>query len=1011
MHTLPLATTSTVLLMAASGVATAQSLFLDLNTSPPFTPSSNPERLVHLNSRTYFSAVDHAGQEPWITDGTPAGTFRIQDIGQGVGSSVPDGFTALPDGRVIFAAYDFADREPWVTDGTGAGTSRILDVSPGIVPSHPGPFVAFAGKVYFLANDGVHGRELWQTDGTAAGTTLVNDLFAPASPQIPVIQEMRVSGGFLYYGINIVGQGLQLVKSDGTAAGTSLVKTLSLDVGGLVDQMLDLNGILLFRAKHPTLGSELWRSDGTAGGTFVVKDIATGGIGSSPSGMFRLGNHVIFAAYDPTIGRELFITDGTPTGTGLLADVNATVSPFSNSSDPIGLGIVGSRLVFSAYQPTVGRELFATDGTTAGTSRIADLWSGSSWSSPSGGAMLNGKLLFAANDGITGIELWETDGTTAGTQRISDILPGFDGFPIEQLTSAGNVVLFTKNDGFHGKELCVSDGTPAGTGLLADLFPGALSAGSDPTELTRIGERLYFVASPSANGAELFSTDGSVAGTQSLLSSATDPSISSFARLTPLGTGMFFFGASPTNGLAPYFTDGTTAGTVKLADTLNCFVSDIAIIGDEVVFQAIEGVTFDVFQYVSDGTVAGTHKLTGFTTSLGASSLEALGDQVLFVASTPETGFELFVTDGTNAGTAPLKDVFPGPDDSLIFEMVRAGSQAFFRADDGVHGYEFWVTDGTTAGTHLVADLEPGPGALSTFSIAPLGDRIVFLTVDSASQQRLWVSDGAVAGTFPIVTIPSNQAFSLGPMGNDDVLLFSTMESNGATHLWRTDGTIAGTFEVPGTNAPQFQQLITDVGTDRELVVTLSNPTTGLELHHTENGSSAPQLVADLAAGYLSSAPTDIERLGNRVFISADDGIHGRELHVLPLLAFDAFVAETFGSGCAPTSTPTPTIGVLGDAIASAPFVIEATALPPSAPSLVLFGVDSAALSIGFGCTLYVAPPFFSFATATNGSGALQVPVPSNPALLGLHAYLQFLASGTGGALHATPGLELVIGN
>lgn len=992
-------------------IASAQSLFLDLNTSPPPPPSSNPEQLVHVNGRTFFAAVDHAGQEPWVTDGTSAGTFRVADIGLGAGASVPDGFAALPDGRVVFAAYDYSDREPWISDGTAAGTIRLRDVKPGAASSLPGPFVSFAGAVYFLADDGVHGRELWRTDGTEAGTTLVKDIFpVPASTAAPTA-EIRAAGGSLYFGMHLLGTGVVLAKSDGTAAGTSIVKALNAEPFGLVDQMIDFSGTLLFRAKHPTLGSELWRSDGTSAGTFVITDLNAGSASSLPSGLFEVGGKVVFAATEPTVGRELFVTDGTAAGTALLENLNPNPSLFDKSSDPIGLGVVGSRLVLSAYQPGIGRELFATDGTAAGTSRIGDLWPGSSWSSPSGGATLNGKLYFAANDGVAGIELFETDGTIGGTQRISDLSPGFDGFPIEHITAAGSLVLFTKNDGVHGEELFASDGTPGNTGLLKDIFEASLSSGSDPTELTRVGDRMFFVANPTLAGSALYSTDGTTAGTQVVVSGATTPALTSFITLTPFRDGLFFFAASPFEGIAPYFTDGTTAGTVKLASTSSCFVSDVAVLDDLVFFQAIDGLTFDVHQYVSDGTVAGTMPLTAFDPFIGADAIETLGDEVLVSGFWPGAGMELIATDGTDAGTRLVKDIHPGIDDSFVFSIVRAGSRAFFRATDGVHGDELWVSDGTTSGTTLIADLTPGPASTVTFALAPLGDRLVFDAFDVANGHRVFVTDGTAAGTTPILTLPAGQSIAFGFSGNDEVLLFTVNDGTATPKLWRTDGTAAGTIAIPSPGLPSFSPFIADIGTDRELVIGLIDRSGGVELHHTADGSTAPALVAEIASGPHSASPSDIERFGDRVFVVADDGLHGRELHVLPLIDFDAFVAESFGSGCAPSGSPLPTIAVVGDATASAPFSIEAASLPISAPALVVFGANAGATPIGFGCALRVAFPFFTFASATNSSGSLQLPVPSNPGFAGLHFHLQVLASGIGGAVSATPGFELVIGN
>ena len=80
---------------------------------------------------------------------------------------------------------------------------------------------------------------------------------------------------------------------------------------------------------------------------------------------------------------------------------------------------------------------------------------------------------------------------------------------------------------------------------------------------------------------------------------------------------------------------------------------------------------------------------------------------MLFEADDGTLGFELYVSNGTVAGTHLLSDIYPGPASSDIRNMTRVGSQAFFTADDGTDGDELWVTDGTSAGTHLVLDIYP----------------------------------------------------------------------------------------------------------------------------------------------------------------------------------------------------------------------------------------------------------------------------------------------------------------
>ena len=89
-------------------------------------------------------------------------------------------------------------------------------------------------------------------------------------------------------------------------------------------------------------------------------------------------------------------------------------------------------LFFSADNGTSGRELWKTDGTTDGTTRVRDINAGLGSSSPGAFTPYNGELYFSAADSSTGAELWKTDGSSGGTERVADIFGGTNGsFPTD----------------------------------------------------------------------------------------------------------------------------------------------------------------------------------------------------------------------------------------------------------------------------------------------------------------------------------------------------------------------------------------------------------------------------------------------------------------------------------------------------------------------------------------------------------------------------------------------------
>ena len=73
----------------------------------------------------------------------------------------------------------------------------------------------------------------------------------------------------------------------------------------------------------------------------------------------------------------------------------------------------------------------------------------------------------------------------------------------------------------------------------------------------------------------------------------------------------------------------------------------------------------------------------------------AFGSLVFFSASDGTHGTELWVTNGTGAGTYMLTDIRNGSRSSSPAKMTRCGNRVFFTANDGIHGTELWVSDGT----------------------------------------------------------------------------------------------------------------------------------------------------------------------------------------------------------------------------------------------------------------------------------------------------------------------------
>ena len=156
-------------------------------------------------------------------------------------------------------------------------------------------------------------------------------------------------------------------------------------------------GTLYMRARDGTHGVELWRSDGTGAGTTLVKDIYPGGSDSYPDTITDYLGDAFFSATDQTHGRELWRSDGTAGGTRLVKDIY----PGFRGSTPRSrtrLTVLAHRLFFAATDPEHGRELWTSDGGSAGTNLVADINPGMPGSFPAGPTVLDGNLFFQARD-------------------------------------------------------------------------------------------------------------------------------------------------------------------------------------------------------------------------------------------------------------------------------------------------------------------------------------------------------------------------------------------------------------------------------------------------------------------------------------------------------------------------------------------------------------------------------------------------------------------------------------
>ena len=556
---------------------------LDASDGTPvlLSDKQNAQNVVALDDDT-IAFLASAGSGPagkdhrlYISDGTPATTVEVSSLAP-TGPGVDRNGSSLQGagGGVVFAVVNYENEENVLigSNGSAVGTTILLVPTIGPANSRPEDLVVLGDEVLFTATPTTAGSpstKLYR-GSLAAGVSMVTDI-RPEPDGWGFVDEVAnttVVGNRVFMGARDGSSGLEPWVTDGTETGTRLLKDISPGSQSMPRAFRDLNGIAIFAATAASnfTGHELWRSDGTAVGTELVKDIwpdDQGKKGSDPREGLVIGSLMYFTADDGSHGRELWVSDGTAAGTTMVRDIN------SGSSDGMphnpdgrvyvrdeGSSIValGGQMYFPANDGS-GFELWTSDGTQAGTTKVVDL-GGASDAQVSRLTVLGNRILFRATDGSSGEELWITDGTAAGTRLLKDIHDGGDSEP-SWLTRCGDQVFFVADDGINGHQLWVTDGTSAGTRLTAISASAAKSR--RPTHLVAVGDICCFVADDGVYGHELWQSDGTGAGTFRVTDGNPGPVGSDvFSRVgletgqleaAVIGTTLYFPMSTPATGL------------------------------------------------------------------------------------------------------------------------------------------------------------------------------------------------------------------------------------------------------------------------------------------------------------------------------------------------------------------------------------------------------------------------------------------------------------------------------
>jgi ELWxxDGT repeat protein len=678
----------------------------------------------------------------WRTDGTTAGTVAITTTEPDL-SNIFD-LRQLADGRFVFLADTVRyGRELWITDGTDVGTRLVVDLAPGT--DSPGISLGIApfGNGFMFTTFGSSGsaRAPWFSNGTAAGTYHLADLDTRLNSPTFSTSGITPLGQVAYFWttpFGLLGERLRSTLWRFDPAARSVSATTTLNALGGIATYGSVNARLLFVPDDPQLGQELWTSDGTAAGTRLLADLApqTANGDASPGRLTALGDAMLFAATDGVRARGLWRTDGTAAGTTRLSDG----APSEPSSFPAPESArLGNRIVYTGAATPNDNEVWITDGTSAGSTRLTNLsvpdsfFSGGFANAAPGDCgrgflELNGRVFFGATVNRIG-RLYRTDGTTAGTQEVAP-------FPF-----------FSNRLFFQSSRVCV---------------------------LQSLSDRVFFAAASETESGEFLWRINAAGGNAERVTSAAGRPIAAPFAMARVGTALLFHSFDGVQQGWWRISSATAAPELLISERTAAIGNRrlLTVAGNFLYFESCDGNGTCTLSR-TDGTAAGTVALAPADLSpFAAPSVGVIGDRVVFQG---DPDGELWITDGTTAGTRQLRDILPGAPQSNPTQFVDFRGLVYFVVTiESINStnFELWRTDGTAANTERANALPVQSAEFNTatfpFGMAAAGNRLFLPLQTVVNGQELWnVENLAPTAQADTATTQAGAAVSVDVLAND----------------------------------------------------------------------------------------------------------------------------------------------------------------------------------------------------------------------------------------------------
>ncbi len=329
--------------------------------------------------------------------------------------------------------------------------------------------------------------------------------------------------------------------------------------------------------------------------------------------------------------------------------------------------------------------------------------------------------------------------------------------------------------------------------------------------LTKVGNKMFFYGwnEPNTINFGLFTHDGTTSTFVKYLATSTQNPVVNVTKIIHDGYGKAYFHFNSVSGTMAdglVVSDGTEAGTQHIFTCKN--PEWFTNCNGKIFFSTKLGTINDLELYVTDGTAAGTFLVKDIYPGTTGSEPESDGvefnSEFWFRArSSTQSGYQLYHSDGTEAGT--LQFVYPAELNGTITHLYLHNGYLYFVGRTTVGNKKaLWRTDGTTTGTEKIFE---GDGTIATFGIInSIGDKLLGISYETVLPYTASLySIDAVTLEVTLLKYDLDMIWQQAGYGwmLDNKMVFVGKTPAEGHEPWVTDGTPAGTFMLadirPGT--------------------------------------------------------------------------------------------------------------------------------------------------------------------------------------------------------------------